>query len=285
MPAEKFEFHVSFKRLLIGLLITVVPISLAGLYAIEKSDRELRHTFGSHFKIFAESAAQEVSQFVSSRVVDVGVVATEPSIIEVINAANRQWQGVSDSAVTDRIQGIEKGWNTGESDAVVRKILSEPASVRLRRYLELDPRFLRITVTDDHGATVAATHKTQDYFQADEEFWQGIYANGRGAVSVTDILYDNVTNSSYIGIGAPVLEQGTNRFIGAVDALVDVSSLFEWSAGHWAPGTSDGSCQERRHGDQRARGQPVDEDEVRGVRRGPGRAHHDRRPPNQLSGD
>jgi hypothetical protein len=40
-------------------------------------------------------------------------------------------------------------------------------------------------VTDARGGTVAATHKTLDYYQADEEFWQNIYASGRGAVSIT----------------------------------------------------------------------------------------------------
>jgi hypothetical protein len=85
---------------------------------------------------------------------------------------------------------------------------------------------LRITVTDERGAVVAATHKTIDYFQGDEEFWQAIYARGRGAVNLTDVLYDEVTKSHYIGIGVPVLEEGTNRFLGAVDALVDISNLF-----------------------------------------------------------
>jgi len=158
MPAERFEFRISFKRLLIGLLVTVVPISLVGLYAIEKSDRELRGTIGTHFKIFAESAAQEVAQFVHSRVVNVGTMATEPSVIETIRSANRRWQGISDDAVTERIRKTEDGWNTPAADSLVRSILSDPASARLRRYLELDPRFLRVTVTDSHGAVVAATH-------------------------------------------------------------------------------------------------------------------------------
>ena len=48
----------------------------------------------------------------------------------------------------------------------------------LRRQRDFDRRFLRITVTDAKGATVAATHKTLDYYQADEEFWQNISVPG-----------------------------------------------------------------------------------------------------------
>jgi hypothetical protein len=45
-------------------------------------------------------------------------------------------------------------------------------------------------------------------------------------VNVTGVRFDELTGSNYIGIGVPVLEPGTGRFIGAVSALVDVSSLF-----------------------------------------------------------
>jgi hypothetical protein len=96
----------------------------------------------------------------------------------------------------------------------------------LNRYREIDRRFLRITLTDAHGGTIAATHKTLDYYQADEDFWQKIYANGRGAVNITDVLYDEVTKSYYLGLGVPVMEEGSNRVIGVLDALVEVSSLF-----------------------------------------------------------
>jgi hypothetical protein len=80
-------------------------------------------------------------------------------------------------------------------------------------------------VTDEKGATVAATHKTIDYYQADEEYWQNIYASGRGAISLTDILYDEATKSNYVGVGVPIVDEN-NLFIGTSDALVDVSSIF-----------------------------------------------------------
>jgi hypothetical protein len=38
-------------------------------------------------------------------------------------------------------------------------------------------------------------------------------------------LYDDVTKAHYVGIGVPIVEDESNRFIGAVDALVDVSAI------------------------------------------------------------
>jgi len=226
MSEESFELRVSIRKLLIGLLLTVIPISLAGLFSITQSDKALEKMIGGHFKTIAESSSAEISHLVHDWVIEVTGIAMEPAIVDAVAAANRAYQGMNDDAVSARIQKIDQQWATPASDASVKEVLSTPASRLLRRHREHDPRLLRITVTDGKGATIAATHKTLDYYQADEEYWQNIYAQGRGAVSLTDILYDEATKSHYIGVGVPVLEEGTNRFIGTADALVDVSSIF-----------------------------------------------------------
>jgi Cache domain len=226
MPSERYEIRVPVKRLLIGLLLTIVPICLAGLWTISQSERALVNTIGTHFRTIAEGAATEIAAYIHERVVNVSVMANEPTVVDAVTAANLAYQGMSETAISERIQRIENEWNTPAAEATVRGMLASRASRTLRHHRELDPRFLRVTVTDVRGATVAATHKTLDYFQADEDFWQAIYAQGRGTVNLTDILYDEVTKSNYIGIGVPVVEEGTQRFIGAVDALVDVTSLF-----------------------------------------------------------
>jgi len=150
----------------------------------------------------------------------------EPAIVEAVSAANRSYQGMGEEAISAKIRKVDQSWDTPASNPAVQQILEAPGSRLLRRRRERSPRLLRITVTDEKGATIAATHKTLDYFQADEEYWQNIYAQGRGAVSLTDVLYDEATKSYYIGVGVPVLQEGSNRVIGTLDALVDVSSIF-----------------------------------------------------------
>jgi hypothetical protein len=190
-----------------------------------QSDRSLEATIGSHFNAIAGSTAAEVSQFIHERVIDVGLLAAEPLVVEAAASANKSYLGMNDAAIAAKIEKIDKAWNTPAADPFVNEMLSSRVSRWLRRFHELDPRILRITVTDAKGATIAATHKTWDYFQADEEYWQNIYAQGRGALSLTDILYDEVTKANYIGIGVPVVEEGSNRFIGTMDVLVDVSAV------------------------------------------------------------
>lgn len=225
MPGKSFEFRVSYTRLLIGVLIAVVPISLVALYTISQNSRSFEQAVGERFTTIAQGIATEAAMAIHSHVVEAGLIASDSAIVDQVIQSNRTYASVGEEAITARIERNEARWNTTEGEAVVREMLASRASRTLRRKLQLDPRFLRITVTDEKGATVAATHKTIDYYQADEEYWQNIYASGRGAISLTDILYDEATKSNYVGVGVPIVDEN-NLFIGTSDALVDVSSIF-----------------------------------------------------------
>jgi len=230
MASDKFEVRISVRSLLIVLLLAVAPFSIVGFYAIGQSDQSMERAIGNQFQTIAESHASRIGEFIHDRVLQVGAIAAAPEILDAVLSANQSYQGQSEDAVIARITSRDKAWNTPAAEGVVKDILASRASRLVRRHRELDPRMRRITVTDGRGATIAATHKTIDYYQADEEYWQDIYAQGRGAVSITDVLYDEVTKSNYIGIGVPVLEEGSNRFLGTVDTLIDVTSLFPTGA-------------------------------------------------------
>lgn len=226
MSTDRFEIHLPLKKLLIGLFLTLVPLCAVGLYTITKAGSQMRETIGTHFTTIAGLTASEISMFFNDRVVAVGTLASDPTIVEAVTEANRRYDGASQESIGAHILKMEKEWNTPAADGYVRQMLTSRAGRQLTGWRQTDRRFLRITLTDGQGAAIAATHKTMDYYQADEDFWQATYAEGRGSIHLTDVLYDDVTKSYYIGLGVPVMEEGTNRFIGAIDALIEVSMIF-----------------------------------------------------------
>ena len=226
MPQDTFEFHVSVRRLLIGLLITIVPISLFSLYTISTTSDELEAAIGSHFKTIAEVTAIDLAQFIRRRVELVTLIAADPIIAAANYASNQSYQGMSEEVLAAKIQRIEDGWNTPAARPRLARILTSRASLALRRYVQVDPSFLRINITDMRGGTVTATRKPFDYFQGDEESWTNIYAGGRGALGLTEIHYDEVTKANHISIGVPVFEQGAGQFAGVVHANVNVTGIF-----------------------------------------------------------
>ncbi len=226
MPLDKFEVRISLERLLIVLIAILVPLNFIGLYLTMESHSAVEKTTGTLLRDIAQSNAITARQYVDDRITNIAAIATQPAVVDAIVAANHVSAQMNDAAKIAKIADTEKKWSTADMDALVAGILASRASTSLRRYRELDPRFMKLIVLDADGVPVAATDKPAHYAPVDEVFWQGVFAQGKGAVYVTEVLFDGQGTASYIGIGIPVLDEGSRRFIGAIHALVDVSSLF-----------------------------------------------------------
>jgi hypothetical protein len=225
MPFDTLEIRISLQKLLIGLTLVIVPLSFVGLYLASQAEASLEQTVGAHFRSIAQSESTATSQFINDRVLDVAALASNPGVVEVITTAQRSRKGLDDSVIKEKVGKIESIWETPQVDPLVKEMLLSPTSQVLRRHREAEPRILKILVADETGATVAATDKPLHYVQPNEVYWRAVYGEGRGGIYVSEIRYDDQTKAAYLQIGMPVLEEGTRRFIGAVNALVDVSSL------------------------------------------------------------
>jgi hypothetical protein len=225
MTTEGFDVRVSLQRLLIGLILAIVPLSILGFYITARSEKTLELAVGSHFKMIADSKAGQIGQFVNDLVVVTGALASAPAVREETAVADAAYRGAGGSSADSRIESMRKDWDTPQSAPVVQRILSTKAAHLLNAYREIDQRFLRITVTDAGGVVIAATHKPARYSYGDDEQWRGVYANGKGAVQLGDVKYDATTKMNYISVAMPVVEEGSSRFLGAVQALVDISPI------------------------------------------------------------
>jgi hypothetical protein len=220
-----FDVKISLQKLLTGLIVLIVPLTIVGLYLTSYSDTRLQQTVGAHFSAIAQADSSMVSQFINDRVADVIAVAAETSVVDAITSANRSHAQMGDAAAAARIQKVEQNWDTAGRDSAIGDLLSSSASRWLRQRRTENSRLLKIVVADKNGATVAATDKPLHYSLADNEYWPTV-AQGQGAVNVTDVRYDERNRSNYVEIDVPVLERDSGKFIGAVTALVDITSLF-----------------------------------------------------------
>src|SRR5262244_2312794 len=220
-----FDIQISLQKLLTGLIVVIVPLSVVGLYLTSNSDTSLQQTVGAHFKTIAQADSAVASQFISDCLRDLNRVATEPSIVDAITTANHAHRRMSDEASAARIQLIEQRWDTRDGDLLVKEMLSSHASRWLQHQRTVNPLLLKIIVADETGASVAATDKPLHYAQADKEYWQALHAQEGAKAKVSDVRYDERNRSNYVDVSVPVLEEGSGRFIGAVSVLVDISSL------------------------------------------------------------
>jgi hypothetical protein len=225
MSLDGLEIRVSLQKLLLGLIVVIVPLSLVGLYITSESVSSMEDANGAQLSAVAQATAGTVSQFIDHLVTEVASIALAPALHDAVSVADRSYQNTSAAATDDRMDALETKWATPAADPLIKEILTSPAAGYLRAYREVDPRLLRIWVTDDAGAIVAATDKPLHYYQAKQDYWQAVYAQGRGSNSVSSVLYDERNRSNYISIGMPIFDESTGRVLGVVNAWVDVSSL------------------------------------------------------------
>jgi hypothetical protein len=221
-----FDVQISLQKLLTGLIVVIVPLSIVGLYLTSNADKNLEQTVGMQFRMVALTDAAATAQFIGDRINDVSAIAGDIAIADLVKASDRQYTGVGEEATAARLQRIEGQWDTPNTDSLVKDMMSSRVSRWLQQQRSVNRRLLKIIVSDENGAAVAATGKPVHYVEADQQRWQAVYASGKGAVNVTEVRYDASTQSDYVDIAVPVLEEDSGRFIGAVRALVDVSGLF-----------------------------------------------------------
>jgi len=226
MPLDSLEFRTSLQKLLVGLILILVPLTVFGFYVALQGDNHIRQVSGENFRSLTLTAAESTSDFIAGRVRDVSVIANTPGPVLGATLANRQYEHLSEEAVRAKIDAIEQAWESSQSDGVSTKILTSDLARDLRRVRELNPTLLKITVADVSGATVAATDRPVHYFQSDRESLQALSGAGQGAIHVSGLRYDDQRHLYYISIAYPILEEGTGRFIGSVRAMADLSPLF-----------------------------------------------------------
>lgn len=226
MPLDSLEFRTSLQKLLVGLILILVPLTVFGFYVTLQGDSHIRQVSGENLRAITLTAAESTSQFVDTCVRDVSAIANAPGPVQAVSESNRQYERLAPDAVLTKIGAIDQNWENPQTDRLSAEILTSEVARQLRRQRDLNPRFLKITVGDAAGATVAATDRPAHYAQMDREFWQAVSSGGRGAVLVSDLRYDDQSRLYYLSIAYPILQEGSGRFIGAVTATVDVSPLF-----------------------------------------------------------
>jgi hypothetical protein len=127
---------------------------------------------------------------------------------------------------TDDIRRLDDQWQQTEGiDDFIKSMITNPCAQYLVDYQDEHDAFPEIFVTDENGLIVAETNKTSDYLQADEAWWQKAFAEGEGHVHHGPIEYDESARSEAISLYVPVRDPDTNKAIGVVKAVCDITAI------------------------------------------------------------
>jgi hypothetical protein len=125
---------------------------------------------------------------------------------------------------------IDGRWLSSDPDvpgSVAFNLIHNPAADVLRSIMDIDQKsesqfkYAEVFVTNQFGANVAQSHKTSDYKQDDEMWWQKAKQNG---IFLSEGGFDESAGVYASDIAIRILD-GDGNFVGVLKAVINVESI------------------------------------------------------------
>jgi len=213
------EMKIGIRVKLIALLTVVALLPLiAAILTIAIGGRNLR----------SETIGQNILSVASSEATALGVSLKKD--IEKLHVALQhnltiidELSGRDVEIPMEEVLRLESRWAEIEpSQKPLNDILSNEIALHLNLLQKNDPRFVEILVTDRFGQLAGATGKTTDFYQADEEWWNGVLHNSKGSIFIPEINYDKSSGVWAIDISFPIKDEN-QQMVGVVKGVLDIS--------------------------------------------------------------
>ena len=162
-----------------------------------------------------EAAPQKVVDLANSVLVGYG---EDQVIVKGVKAENAKGKTL------DQIKEMDEKWkkHAGTAD-YMSALMTNETGAHLKTIQKSKPYFAEIFVMDNQGANVAMTDKTSDYWQGDEAKFTESFKGGQGAVHISEVEFDESTQTYLVQVSVPVKEGG--KAIGAITFGIDVDKV------------------------------------------------------------
>jgi serine phosphatase RsbU (regulator of sigma subunit) len=215
-------------KFVIALFVSAVLPFLVGLAIFETSGfrhllserGKLHYTEARHLAAELDQTADELGGMLQTW------LAADPALMEFVSTRNRELEQRAPDEVASETIMLDEVWpSLTPSDGRLSAVLANPGAESLQRFGSLHPEVAEVLVTDVQGRLIAATNKSSDYNQADEEWWRKGAALGKRG-RWTDVLrFDASSRVFSLDVVVPLHDDGA--LAGVVKMSMDVSSLFK----------------------------------------------------------
>ena len=217
-------------RLVGGIVLVVGFLVVLGIYTIKVSQGFLQESVGKASVLLAEETLARIDASIYSKLIDLQRYAVDDAVQNAVQASNQQFDEHQLSQMAELTRADQEWRQEADESAspLIRSVLDHPLSATLRRqFLEFYQRkygyriFEELFVTNRYGANVAATGRTTDYYQADEEWWQTAQARG---FFIGDVEYDDSAKAYVLSLAVRI-EDRDGTMLGVLKGAVSVDVL------------------------------------------------------------
>jgi signal transduction histidine kinase/GGDEF domain-containing protein len=216
------------RRITLIVAASVVIITLAGVILVYFAGSAiLMNILGREHAQIANILNMYTIDALKGEVEDAGSYTTRPLWKDAVTESNSRYGGMDAESIRLKLLDMDKRWIAAKpGDPILKEYLENRISMGMLDTLKARTEISEIFITDKYGGLVAASNKTSDFYQADEEWWQRAYNYGKGGVYVSDIEFDESSRSWVISIAMPIRDSKSGDVIGICKDSVGIEKLF-----------------------------------------------------------
>ena len=212
--------------LIISASVAIVALASAGLLYFAGS-AIIMNMLGREYSQIASSLNINVIDALEGEIEDVKTYTMRFLWKDIIAESNSRYEGMDAESIRLKLFDMDKIWIAAKpGDPILKEYLENRVSLGAMDILRSRPNISEIFITDKYGGLVAASDKTSDFYQADEEWWQKAYNGGKGDLYVSDIEFDESSKGWVISIAVPIRDSKNGEIIGICKDSVGVIKLF-----------------------------------------------------------
>ena len=207
-------------------VLAILPLVVMGGVWLTVQRQRLMVDERRQVGLMTSNGAAQIDVVLSQAVDQVKQLARFLADDEGLRAANQRYEGRSAADIQSQLLEEDARWVAAPDDSpLVRAGLTNAMAQRLRRFERVAPsRYAEVIVTDRAGALYAATNRTTDFYQGDEDWWQRCDNAGRGAVVLSAPVYDESARTVSLAVSAPLYD-AEGALVGVVRVSHDAYSL------------------------------------------------------------
>lgn len=210
------------------LVVAVVAVVLVGVGVNSLTRRALTVEVGNNLNTLAQSQGLAVGELIAREINTLEVLALNRTLQTGATINNDRYSD-NPAEIEAQLLAIDAEWQSGaDNDALIRPFLTNPIAAELLEFRREFPENAEVFVTDRYGAVIAATNRTTDFYQADEEWWQTAYNGGEGSVFLGLPEYDESVGQTAMQIAVPLYAHSStasNELVGVVRSTFTLSTL------------------------------------------------------------
>lgn len=228
MEAKKKRRVSIRQKIAVFILLSFFIFGFLGLGLMYLNEHNLlSQTIGRDNLVLAKALGDALNRIITREIRSTQTFMNSSERLIKVKEYNLKHAGMNNEARDAYFKEMDRRWEkAADNDPLITEYTESAVGKRLKEIADNDPSIAEIFITDKYGGLVAASNKTSDFYQGDEDWWKRSFDNGKGSIFIDQAGFDASSKVLSIAIALPIRD-ASQEVIGVCKNVMEINRLFE----------------------------------------------------------